>query len=520
MNNCGACGRFAGRADEPCPHCGASPRAKASAAAPPISNDSLTFVDELLEDDATTSGIPAVRTPEPAPRTPTAAQMERWYSALEQSPVFAGENAGPPPVILPMDGRSIDISAKFDVPSARSDDEPVVNLLVTVTPSGPALLDRAAGPVAHVILALDVSASMNRTDKYPVLTEALAGMLYELRRPGAPDVLLSVVVYAYGAETIFRDCLASQLAPRDVLRDIDHSQLRFGRYTDMAGALKRAGRIALDQVKSQRSMPTRICILTDGRPQDVEGTRRVLDRLRTMPVDVDALAFGSDADVACLQELVSGGRGGTVKQIRPDTIAEAFGHVASTAADIIANRGIFELELRPGVVGGGAYRYRPARHRYGIDQFQNGRTFKTDLGTLESGRDYSLLFELRLPESQTLETEVGRITVRIPGHGGPRTFESLVALPRHKGIIDFAVDREVQTARDILAALGASDPSDHLKALRTRRGIYESERRDPQLIAIIDRAIDELEQRGTLKDLSAGEQAALLSHTATVGRVR
>ena len=41
-----------------------------------------------------------------------------------------------------------------------------------------------------------------------------------------------------------------------------------------------------------------------------------------------------------------------------------------------------------------------------------------------------------------------------------------------------------------------------------------------EFVAIIDRAIDELEQRGSLKDLSAGEQAALLSHTATVGRVR
>jgi hypothetical protein len=288
----------------------------------------------------------------------------------------------------------------------------------------------------------------------------------------------------------------------------------------MVGALKKAARIARDQINAHKAMPVRICILTDGRPQDMDGTRHVLAVLRTNPVDVDGLAFGSDADIAALQDLVQGGRGGTVKHVRPDSIGEAFGRMAETVAHVITNRAIFEFELQPGVVGGAAYRYRPARHRFGDDAFQAGRIFRTDLGTLETGRRYSLLFQLRLPSTKSSESEVGRITVRLPGYGGARTFETLVSIPRHDGTQVHTPDREVQAAHDVLAALGAADPSDQLRALRARQKLYEAERRDPVLIHAIERAINELQETGTLARLSKDEQAVILSHTCTVGGAR
>lgn len=434
------------------------------------------------------------------------------YESVGASPMF--DDPGVPGV----DRRVVDLACRFEHGSERCDDDPVANLLVTLTPDGPPLLDPRTGPVAHVILALDVSASMNRTDKYPLLTEALAGMLYDLKRPGSPDVLISVVLFAYGSETVFRDRPASSLEPRDVLREIDRSKLRFGRYTDVVGALKRSGRIALEQIKRCKAMPVRICVLTDGRPQDMDGARKVMEILRKSPVDVDGLAFGSDADVPALQELVSGGRGGTVKQIRSDTIAEAFGHIAETAARLISNRAVFDFELARGVVGGAAFRYRPARHRFGDNAFVDGRRFHMDLGTLEAGRRYALFFQIRLPASKSLETEVGRITLRIPGHGGPRTFETHVSVSRHPGNRTGTPDREVQAAWDVLSALGTTDPRDQLRALRTRRKLYEAERRDPQLLRAIDVAIAELEAHGTLDRLAPEQQAAILSHTCSVGR--
>src|SRR5262249_56552345 len=59
--------------------------------------------------------------------------------------------------------------------------------------------------------------------------------------------------------------------------------------------------------------------------------------------------------------------------------------------------------------------------------------FRTDLGTLESGRTYSLLFELRLPETTFDATEVGHVVVKVPGVGGPRTYSAVVSVPRTPG---------------------------------------------------------------------------------------
>ena len=75
---------------------------------------------------------------------------------------------------------------------------------------------------------------------------------------------MSVIVFAYGAKTLFRDVPARSLSPRDVLARIDSSPLRFGRYTDCAGALARAVKICYEQQRSQPAMPTRVYLLTDG----------------------------------------------------------------------------------------------------------------------------------------------------------------------------------------------------------------------------------------------------------------
>jgi uncharacterized protein YegL len=414
----------------------------------------------------------------------------------------------------------VELTTAFEHASVPGDDDSVEHFLLTLSPAGPPALDPAAGPVAHVILALDISASMNRTDKYPVLTEALANMLYDLKRPGSADVLLSVVVYAYGAEIVLRDVPAANLDPRHLLRAIDRSKLLFGRYTDAVGALSRAGRIAYDSVQAHRNMPVRIFLLTDGRPQDMDGARKVMEKIRKMPVDVEGLAFGKDADVAALQELVSGGRGGTVKQIRSDTISEAFGRIAEAAATVVTNRAILDVELAEGVVGGAAWRWRPGRHRYGDDAFVAGRTFKTDLGTLEGGRSYSLLFQVRVPVAAGGETEVARVALRVPTRDGLRTFETLVTVARHTGPKPATADRDVQAAREVLQAIGTADPKDQLRALQVRRKLYVDERRDPDNIAALDRAIAEIEQKGSLSALSAQDQATILSHTCSVGTLR
>lgn len=418
------------------------------------------------------------------------------------------------------DDLRVDIRMRPEYASVPRSSDPIVNVLVDVTPTGPPVVRPGAGPVAHVILLLDLSASMNHLDKYPVLTEALSGMLHELSAPNSADVLLSVVLFAYGSEILFRDVPASRLVPRQVLASIDASPLRFGRYTDAAGALAIAGRIAADQLRANRGMPTRIYMLTDGKPQDVPRTTENVGKLRAFSVDVDSLAFGADADVPFLQRLVSGGRGGTVKLVRSETLGEAFDRIASVAQRVVCNRAIVEFEPGRGVIPRSAFRYRPGRHKFGDDAFAGASTFRADLGALESGRTYSLLFEVRLPEAQSDLTDIGRLTLRVRRADVSRDFTATAAIARTADERTPEADADVAAARDVLAALSGDDAETQLRALRLRRDVYLRERRDPRIVAIIEKAIRSLESEGNLAALSAQECAALQSHTCTAGGAR
>ena len=485
-----------------CPKCGDPPTMSITTDMAETTDDLIAPGDDLgTLVDADETRVTAIPAPAASP-----ARSDVTVPHLE-APAFTGPTR-------------MTITPRLEYASVPAQGDPITHLLVDVTPEGPPFLDPRTGPVAHVILLLDVSASMNHPDKYPVLTEALSGMLHDLAAPGSPEVLLSVVLFAYGAKTLFRDVPASTLVPREVLAKIDASPLRFGRYTDVAGALKRAGRISVEQLRKQPAMPTRVYILTDGRPQDVARTRHVMDRIGKLPVDVDGLAFGNDADVAMLQELVSGGRGGTVKHVRSETLSDAFDRIAEVARRVVSNRAILEFDLAPGVVGSAAYRYRPGRHRFPDDAFAGGAKFRTDLGAFESGRTYSLLFELRLPETKEPRTSVGRITVRLRGSDQPRVFESVVSVPRTAGIESVQPDPEVTAARDVLAALSGTDVTTQLRALRVRRKLYVAERRDPHVIGVIDKAIEALETEGNLAALTAAECATLRSHTCTAGGAR
>ena len=61
------------------------------------------------------------------------------------------------------------------------------------------------------------------------------------------------------------------------------------------------------------------------------------------------------------------------------------------------------------------------------------------------------------------------------------------------------------------------DPEAKLKALEARKELYMAERRDPYIIRLIDKAIDEIRAQGSLDALTRAETAALLAHTRTVG---
>ncbi len=444
-------------------------------------------------------------------------QDEILPSPTVPSPTVSVPLVEPLSVASPVGELTVEMEPRFEWGSAPGDSDPVMSVLLTLTPRGASLIDRGDGPVAHLILALDVSASMNHPDKYPVLTQALEGMLGDLQASDGPDVLLSVVAFAKGAEVIIRNVLASELTARDLISAVDRCPLRFGRYTDLVGALSRAGRIAYDTQRDDPTLPVRVYVMTDGRPQDVDAAAAMMQRIGKMPIDVDALAFGADADVSAMQALVSGHRGGTVKHVRKETLGEAYERISAVARRVVSKRALLSLDLGRGVVGGSVYRFRPGRHAYGSDAFVGGTHFEADLGTLEVGRAYSLLFQVRLPQTSADDTEIGEAVLRVPDFGGPREYRCTLAIPRHQDAQTIQADPVVVEARQVLEALEDADPEAMLRALRARRKLYISERRDPYLLEVVDKAIAELQERGTLDALSSNERAALTAHTATAG---
>jgi uncharacterized protein YegL len=464
------------------------------------------------------------------PSTSTGGRGKRARRGPTDWSAVTGKKDTPPKVKIPSisdadfdslavdDHAQIEIKAAYQYSSVPADEPPLIGILVEIQAFGEPIVSKEEEAVAHVVLALDLSASMRHPDKYPVLREAVGSMLDDLHEDDAANVLLSVVVFSNRAEVLFREMPAKSLRKDVLFRAIEQSKQCFGNYTDIPGALSHAGRIAYDQCRKSRTMPVRLYLMTDGKPQDMDGAARMADRLSKVRTDLHSLAFGADADVRILQDLFAGKRGGTVKSVRAETIGSAFERVAAVAQRVVATQCVVDVKLAPGVVGGSAFRYRPARVRFPDPAFGEGKHFKTDLGTIEDGRKYGLLFEIRPPEREEGVTDLGEVTVRIPSYGGPIESTLSLSIPRTPpGSLPGEEETGVRTARDILDALSDQDPKTALRALRLRRSIYEQEKRDAGLLKLLDKAISLLESTGTLEGLAADDYATLMAHTCTSG---
>jgi len=133
--HCSGCGKTRSDLRVACPHCGA--KREITGPVPPITAAQAEALEAMRKK----------RAPSPAEST------ARFASVVSESPVFADLDVMQP---LGTDLK-IEMEPKFELSSAPADAEPVVNLLFTLLPEGPPLLDPAAGPTAHVILALDLS---------------------------------------------------------------------------------------------------------------------------------------------------------------------------------------------------------------------------------------------------------------------------------------------------------------------------------------------------------------------------
>ena len=408
-------------------------------------------------------------------------------------------------------GLSIRLEAMFDHASYAPQDDPVSYFLLDLEVRRDA---PATGPevLADIILVLDVSGSMDSPDRYPLLRRAVEEFLVRLEA----DDRVGIVVFSRDAETILPLTPGAEARPAtaEILHRMDGSKLLFGGATRLAPGLRLA-RAALGR-SGRAGGVKRVYVLTDGELHDAPLCSEVLADFRPSRLEVHAYGFGTQFDPAGLKELLSDQLGGSVKPIcNEHDIIGTFGHVADVNRRLVATDAVLVLEFDPEVTCGDAWTFRPQERYLGPIQC---RRLVRELGGLEWGRTYSLLLEVRLPHEDRPATPVARASLNWFEGESPAQYRTTVSAPRQvPGSNEpTPANPRVSRALDILEALRCkAEGPGQLESLRARREQAVLERRDPELIAAIEKQIAILEGRLPADQLREKDQRYLDADSAT-----
>jgi hypothetical protein len=347
---------------------------------------------------------------------------------------------------------------------------------------------------ADLALVLDVSGSMDQSNRYPLLCQAVRRLLAGL----GPSDRVSITLFSNRAETVVPLLVGADAAEQanHIIASMNRSRLLFGPQTLLAPALGLALE-SLGRAAPEPGRVRRVYVLTDGEVHDTPACETALGYYRTRRTEVHVYGFGDEFNAAALKQLVSDQLGGTVKPIcdEPD-IVRTFAHLAQVNRRLAGQDGKLTVRFSPQVVCGDAWVFRPVGRYLGTIQ---GHRLEHVFGGLETGRSYSLLFECRLPVAEHSDrTPVAQLQASWLHGGRPigRAIEVAarrVPSPASAGLLP-AVGL-VKRAFDALNALRhEDDPQAVLASLKARRELAVLEKRDPNLIAALDKMIASLEE--------------------------
>lgn len=335
---------------------------------------------------------------------------------------------------------------------------------------------------ADIGLILDVSGSMDRPNRYPLLKEAVRHFLTGL---GAND-RVAVTLFTDQSKTVipFTDGDIASADPDHIIKSMDSSGILFGPNTLLAPAL----RLSLDAFRTlgnANNRARRVYVMTDGELYDYEESKDALYGYRPESIEVHVYGFGEDFSAAALKRLVSDQIGGTIKPIlSEENITRTFAHVAAVNRRLVGHNGKMTILFPTHVVCGDAWVYQPHGRYLGpiVD-----RKVEYVFGGIEEGRTYSLLFEARISPSDDL---VASMEASWVARDSPVKQTIHVYAPRGAEPSEHVAD--VRRAIDILLVLRSADDKDsQLASFKARRELAILESRDPELIAALDKVISE-----------------------------
>ncbi len=343
-----------------------------------------------------------------------------------------------------------------------------------------AISPKSDGPGVDVALVLDVSGSMDKPNRYPLLCDAVRRLVIGL----GPQDWISVILFTERSETVIPFMPAEEAAsdPDQIIQAMNDSGLLFGPRTNLAPGLH----LALEGFRSRAILEgraRRTYVLTDGELHDVPECENVLTGFRPHSIEVHVYGFGDEFNAVALKLLVSDQIGGTVKPIvNEEDITRTFAHVAAVNRRLVGADARLEASFSADVACGDAWLFQPQGRYLGAIR---DRRLEYVIGGIESGRWYSLLLELRLPPGPEA---VGFVEVSWSA-GDERVNRRTEMIPvRTEGAS--TVVPEVRRALDILQTLrAANDSAAKLASYKARRELAVLENRDPELIAALDKLI-------------------------------
>ncbi len=243
----------------------------------------------------------------------------------------------------------------------------------------------AARPHANVVLLVDVSGSMQETDKLPLLKSAFRLLIQKLE----PEDTVAIVTYAGDAGTVLEPTPVSQQAR--ILDALD--TLRPGGSTAGAAGLEEAYRLA--EKGLVKGGVNRVLLATDGDfnvgPSDDDALKTLIERKRESGVFLSIFGFGQgNYNDQLMQTLAQNGNGvaayiDTLSEAEKTLVQEASASLFPIASDVK-----FQIEFNPEVIA----EYRQIGFETRALNREDFNNDSVDAGEIGSGHTLTAIYEI------------------------------------------------------------------------------------------------------------------------------
>lgn len=404
---------------------------------------------------------------------------------------------------------NIDVRVSCDLSSYPCLDDPLAHILVELCPNFHGPETRAVHVPVDVIMLLDVSLSMQSPRKYPLVRQAVDVLIERL----APEDHLALVLFSQGSFLLSPLVASSSLRKRraELLRQMDDSPVTFGGHTRMAPGLLSC----LEQIqsRSRASAIGRVYCLTDGELDDAPECQSLISELNSRKIELQIYGFGNQFNVDQIRELIGQTSRFYIKSIVDTSqVTATFSNLAARAADAVASELTVSFEIIPEAVCGDLFQFRPQERWLGPLRHSGTEVF---VSSIEQERIYSFLLEVRLsPDAAGATTTLGEVELcyRLGGESEFQIERSTFQVSRSRQPGQSV--RWVTLARDVLRGLRDKDHDDEVRRIAARWELARAERRDPALIAALQRQLDILRTHEAPPAPLAGPSHAVATSSA------